>query len=281
MGKKVSICIPVYNGEKTIERAIRSAMAQTYDNIEILVIDNRSEDRTKEIVDGMEDSRIVFLQNETNLGMAGNWNQCIKKAAGEYIHFLCADDTIKPECIKKKAEVMEKFPDVVMVTSATDLVDENDEFIMKRKRYDKNVIIDGRAYSRRSFREGNVFGEPSNILFKKECTEKTGLFSTDLHYTTDWDLWIKIASMGKVAYLKDSLTEYRLSSNNATSTMKLKKIMEDEEKLIRRIREQDYYDMSPAAGLFMKSMLAAKDVCRLAFMRSFPMIINIRKRFSL
>ncbi len=281
MGKKVSICIPVYNGEKTIERAIRSAMAQTYNNIEILVIDNRSEDRTKDIVTNIDDKRIVFLQNETNLGMAGNWNQCITKATGDYIHFLCADDTIKPNCIKKKVEVLERFPDVVMVTSATDLVDENDAFIMKRKRYDKNVVIDGCAYSRRSFREGNVFGEPSNVLFKKEYTEKTGLFSTELHYTTDWDLWIKIASFGRVAYLKESLTEYRLSSDNTTSTMKIKKIMEDDAKLIRNIREQDYYDMSPADELIMKCMLAVKDICRLAFMKSFPIIIYMRKRLNL
>lgn len=277
MGKKVSICIPVYNGEKTIKRAILSAAAQTYDNIEILVIDNCSEDGTKEVVKSIKDERIVFLQNDSNLGMAGNWNECIKKSTGEYIHFLCADDTIRPDCIRKKVSVMERFSDVVMVTSATALVDENDDFIMNRKRYDRNVIIKGYDYGRRSFREGNVFGEPSNILFRKECTEKTGSFSTDLHYTTDWELWMKIASLGRVAYLKDALTDYRLSSDNITSRMKLKKIMEDDAKLIRRIKAMGYFDMNTFDECYMKIMLTIKDYCRLVFLRSFPVLIRIRK----
>ena len=72
---KVSICIPVFNGEDTIEDTIKSAINQTYKNIEILVIDNKSTDRTAEIVSGIKDERLVFYQNDTNLGMAGNWNE--------------------------------------------------------------------------------------------------------------------------------------------------------------------------------------------------------------
>ena len=276
-GNKVSICIPVYNGEKTIKRAILSAAAQSYENIEILVRDNQSQDRTKEIVESINNSRIVFFQNEKNLGMAGNWNRCLEEATGDYIHFLCADDVIKPDCIRKKMSVMKRFPEVVMVTGSTDLVDENDELIMQRKRYAKNVLLDGHKYAKRSFRMGNIFGEPSNILFRKDCIKETGMFSTDLHYTTDWELWIKIADLGKIAYLKDSLTEYRLSPDNATSTLKLKKIMEDDEKLIQRIRKMEQYDMSREEGLFMKMMLAAKDVCRMMFMRFFPVLVRIRK----
>ncbi len=266
MEKKVSICIPVYNGEKTIKDAINSALEQTYKNIEILVIDNMSTDGTADIVKGMDDRRIVFFQNKENLGMAGNWNECIRKSTGEYIHFLCADDIIKPECIRKKMAVIERFDDVVMVISATDLVNENGSLIVKRRRFKKNVLLDGRTYARRSLRHGNIFGEPSNVLFKKDCIEKTGLFSVDLHYTTDWELWIRIATLGKIVYLDDALTQYRLSSENATSTLKLKKIMEDDTKMIGHIKEAGFLKMTDFDEFIMKSVLTVRDVSRLLFL---------------
>ena len=87
--------------------------------------------------------------------------------------------------------------------------------------------------------------------------------------------------LGKIAYLKDALTQYRLSAGNATSTMKLKKIMKDDEELIKRLMVCENLEMSRADACFMRSMLVVKDICRMTFLRMFPLIVKIRRGLSL
>ena len=74
----VSICIPAYNSAPFIERTIRSALKQTYDNIEVVVVDDCSSDNTVQVVQSIEDERVRLICNESNLGMTGNWNKCVR-----------------------------------------------------------------------------------------------------------------------------------------------------------------------------------------------------------
>ncbi len=99
----VSILIPVYNREKFIEQTVKSAISQTYKNIEIIIVDNKSTDKTwdllKELVS--QDKRIKIFQNETNIGPVKNWQKCINYAKGEYSKILWSDDLISNDFIEK------------------------------------------------------------------------------------------------------------------------------------------------------------------------------------
>lgn len=98
---KVSICIPTYNRAELLMIAVQSALNQTYQNIEILVVDDASTDDSVQTLKRLKDKRIRVLVNGDNLGMVGNWNRCLKLARGEYIKFLNSDDVLKPECVER------------------------------------------------------------------------------------------------------------------------------------------------------------------------------------
>lgn len=103
MNMLVSILIPVYNRENLIEATILSAINQTYKNIEIIVVDNQSTDKTWEILQKLASKydRIKIFQNETNIGPVRNWKRCIDEASGEYGKILWSDDLIAPEFLEK------------------------------------------------------------------------------------------------------------------------------------------------------------------------------------
>lgn len=109
MSKLVSILIPVYNREKLIEETICSALNQTYENIEIIVVDNQSTDNTWTVLQqlALKDSRIKIFQNETNIGPVRNWKRCIDEATGEYGKILWSDDLIAPEFLEKTVFYLE------------------------------------------------------------------------------------------------------------------------------------------------------------------------------
>jgi glycosyltransferase involved in cell wall biosynthesis len=101
--QKVSILVPVYNRETLIEESVHSALNQTYKNIEVIVVDNKSTDKTWDILNKLarEDDRIKIFQNETNIGPVRNWKRCIDEASGVYGKILWSDDLIMPDFIEK------------------------------------------------------------------------------------------------------------------------------------------------------------------------------------
>ncbi len=123
--KLVSILIPVYNRENLIEETVRSAMKQTYKNIEIVVVDNCSTDNTWEVLQNLakEDSRIKIFRNNENIGPVRNWKRCIDEAKGIYGKILWSDDLISPEFIEKTLPFLDKNPEVGFVFTGTEIFD--------------------------------------------------------------------------------------------------------------------------------------------------------------
>jgi len=124
---RVSIGLPVYNGEKYLEEAIDSILAQTYKDFELILSDNASEDHTQEIClkYAEKDQRIRYHRNEKNLGAAPNHNLAFKLAKGEFFKWFGYDDKISPEFLSKCVEVLDKHPDVVLCMPETSLIDEH------------------------------------------------------------------------------------------------------------------------------------------------------------
>lgn len=94
---RVSIVVPVYNCERFIGEALGSALAQTYADLEVVVVDNSSTDRTAEVIARWKDPRLRVLANATNIGAARNWDRAAAEARGRYIKLLCADDVLYPK----------------------------------------------------------------------------------------------------------------------------------------------------------------------------------------
>lgn len=117
--KKVSILIPVYNRELLLEECIESTLNQTYDNFEVVIVDNASTDRTWEVCQAwaMRDERIRIFRNDENLGPVRNWQRCLDEATGEFCKFLFSDDKLMPDCLDRMVKVMTTSNCGVVVSS--------------------------------------------------------------------------------------------------------------------------------------------------------------------
>jgi glycosyltransferase involved in cell wall biosynthesis len=214
----VSICIPVYNGEPYIYRTLESALNQTYKNIEILIFDNCSTDKTADIINTFNDIRIAYHLNDKNYDMYTNWQKCLEAANGEFIKLLCADDLLKPNAIEAQADVLINNSDVSLCITATYIINEFDNITMKRQLYKETLKVSGRTIAKKSLLKGrNIYGESSSILFRKDKSIQIGKFNDELCYSGDLDYWMRLSYFGNVYYINEFLSDYRISSTNATS----------------------------------------------------------------
>lgn len=128
---RVSIGLPVYNGEQFLEQALDSLLLQTYDNFEIIISDNASTDRTAEICTAYcaRDSRIRYYRNPENIGVDRNFNRTFQLATGEYFRWSAADDLSAPKLLERCVAILDAEPSVVLCYPKSRYVDENANFI--------------------------------------------------------------------------------------------------------------------------------------------------------
>lgn len=136
---KVSVGLPVYNGEKYLALAIESILAQTMKNFELIICDNGSTDSTPQICKEFaeKDSRIRFYQNATNIGASGNHNKTLKLARGEYFVWGSYDDIRHPEYLEKCCAVLDQQPDASACHSKTQYIDADGNETLRQE-----VILD-------------------------------------------------------------------------------------------------------------------------------------------
>jgi len=166
---KVSILIPVYNREKFIQRTIESAINQTYENIEIIAVDNKSTDRTHEVLKDYagKTPKMKVYQNDENLGPVRNWKKCLEYSSGEFIKILFSDDWIEKTFIEKCMEILLAYNDVGFVYTKTYIIEANRKF---------NYINDVEGKKEREYfvsesikyPKGKTPVSPGCALFRKE-----------------------------------------------------------------------------------------------------------------
>lgn len=217
----VSICIPCYNAADFIADTIQSTLNQTYQNIEIIICDDRSTDSTINIIKSFDDKRIQLYENEKNLGCSGNYNRVLSYAKGQYTKLLCADDIIIPTCIEKQTAAFEKQKDknIVLVTAHKYVINYKGKSLFVKK-FPGKGFINGKKAIRKSVLHGtNIFGEPGLPLMKTSILKKTSGVIEDKYYTycNDFDLWCKMLLLGNLYVINEPLFSFRIVSNSVTS----------------------------------------------------------------
>lgn len=266
MSNLVSVCIPVYNSESTIKATLDSVLEQSYSNIEIIVVDNCSTDNTWQIINSFADSRMKKFKNDNNIGMVRNWNKCLEYASGVYVHFLCGDDLLVPTCIEKKVVLADTDEDISLVFSASEIINESDKVILTRQQFNINCVLDGKELAKKSFGFGNLYGEPSNVLFRRSLVEKIGAFNTRLFYSIDWEMWLRLSMIGKVGYIVEPLMKYRISKSNGTSGLTAKKILDDDILFLDTLRISCALKLSCFSVLRHRFMILLRLYARKIFM---------------
>ncbi len=202
----VSVIMPAYNAEAFIADSIQSVLAQTYPNWELLVIDDTSSDKTKEIVKGFseKDKRIKLLENDSNLGTHHSRNKGIKAAQGDLIAFLDADDQWKPGKLYTQVKILQK-ENVAACFSSYELISENGEPL--------NKMIE--ALPRLSYEKllkANYVGNLTGIYDAQKIGK---IYCPEISKRQDWALWLKVIEKGgPMKGIEESLAMYRVRKNS-------------------------------------------------------------------
>lgn len=218
----VSVCIPAYNSEKYIGKTIQSALSQTYQNFELVIVDDCSTDRTLNTIKEYKDPRIRLIENERNLGPEKNWNKALAEAKGKYIKLLHHDDWLYPSCLERQAVILKNpaHKDVVLVCCSRYVIDENDNIILKRGFKNKNGKFPGYQIIKKAIRSGtNLIGEPTAVLFRAEILNQIGNFDGSIPYLIDLELWCRMLLHGKIYIISDPLCTFRILSTSWSVTL--------------------------------------------------------------
>jgi glycosyltransferase involved in cell wall biosynthesis len=191
---KVSIGLPVYNGENYLEHTLDAILAQTYQDFELIIADNASIDKTQEICKKylVKDKRIKYFRNPTNIGAAPNHNLVFHLAKGEYFKWVGHDDDLSPSFISKCVEILDYYPDVVLCMPKTSIINKNGEIIGD---YEYNVDASSQAVTKRfaSFVRNLETGNHVYGLIRSETIVNTSLHgsypSSDLVFLAELSLY--------------------------------------------------------------------------------------------
>ena len=211
----VSVCIPTYRGAAHIAETIESALAQTFADFELVIVDDASPDETREVVARYRDPRVRYVR-ERNAGVEENWNRCLRLARGRYFKLLPHDDLIAPDCLARQVAVLESDRDqrLALVFCARRIIDSRSRAVMTR-RYPRSSggVIPARAAVRSCIRSGaNLLGEPGGVLFRTALAQRVGPFDASLRIVTDLDYWVRLLLHGDAYYLPEKLASFRVSA---------------------------------------------------------------------
>lgn len=211
---RVSVCIPTYNMASFLGECIASVLAQTIDDVEVIVCDNRSTDATNEVVERFKDERIRFFVNERNLGLFGNFNRTIAHARGEYVKFLCADDRLDARYLERALALFQAHPTVGIVTALHTWIDVDGRVIARHApaRLAGPVVVPADEMHRRAPWHHNEIGTPSHAMVRREALERVGGFDLAYEIAADWELWVRIFGAYGAGFLRDYLVEIRIHS---------------------------------------------------------------------
>ena len=221
--KKVSVIIASLNREKLIKRAIDSVLAQNYLDFEIIVVDDCSLDNTGETVKSYNDSRIIYVRNETNCSAAKSRNIGIAKSTGRFISFLDSDDEWLPSKLSSELKLLEENPECAAVSFNQIFIDDKNKKIINRKR-----ILRRQAQTTPVINQGDVLRGKSlstnDFTARREILFTIGGFDEDLPARQDWDIWIRITGISPVVQSSLKMTKKYIFHGEQISTDINKKI---------------------------------------------------------
>lgn len=213
LNDKVSVIIPTYNRSELLKKAIESLENQSHQNFEIIIIDDCSTDDTAEVVRGMDDERIIYLRHDTNKGGSEARNTGIKQATGSFIGFLDSDDQWLPDKLERQLKQFEGQPDVGVVYTGVQVVDEHNQPTRKIVPAYKGEILP-------KLFESNCIDTTSSVLVKREVLDQVQGFDASLPSCQDWDLYIRLAQVTKFDFVKESLVLFYHHSGERITTNK-------------------------------------------------------------
>lgn len=212
---RVSVIIPMYNGERYFARTIESVLAQTYSAKEIVVVDDGSRDSSREVVARYLHHSNVRLIAQENAGVAAARNAGIRAASGEYIAFLDQDDLWLPDKLARQVEYLNEHPEIALVHSNIHFIDEAGERIPDPE-WSWVAPTCGQVLPELVQRNSIC---TCTVLMRKSALEQAGLFRQALAPADDWDLWLRIAARHPIGFVDAVTACYRVHQGNESRNL--------------------------------------------------------------
>jgi glycosyltransferase involved in cell wall biosynthesis len=227
----VSVIMPVYNCEKYLREAIDSVLAQSYKNIELVVINDGSTDSSREIILSFSDPRIRFLENDNNSGIVFTRNKGLDSANGEFVATLDSDDVALPERLEKQVNFLSGNPDFGMCGTFFYSIDSDGKFLRKVKFPTNSRDI-------ATFMTlGNCFCNSTVMIRSKIAKELKYREKYDI--VEDYEMWWRITKSAKLTNLPFYGTRYRVHGDNISVAK-----MKDMFALVKKINRQILTDLN-------------------------------------
>ena len=195
---KISVILPVYNGEKYLKESINSILNQTFQNFELIIIDDCSTDSSPAIAQHYTsiDSRIFYYRNNINLKLPKSLNIGFSKARGEYLTWTSCDNLYSPEALDELSKNLDANDEIGLVYSSMRIINEYGE---------KKEIIHSGPAEHLIFR--NVVG--ACFLYRSSIAKSVGNYDDDLFLCEDYEYWLRISSISKIQPINSCLYYYR------------------------------------------------------------------------
>lgn len=232
---KVTVLMPVYNGEHHLNEAIASILAQSFTEFEFLIINDGSTDKSVEIVESFQDPRIRLIHNDTNLGLVSTLNKGFLLARGEFVARMDCDDYSLPSRLRLQYNFLIDNPDVSFCGSSIELYDGE---VKKKMTY---------PCSHEEISAALLFGNPMahpSVIVRREAIRKFNLqYEPADTNAEDYGLWVRASTVAKFANLPDVLVRYRLHKNQVSNTRSL-----SQRTVTRRIRDKQLRSLFPGCS---------------------------------
>lgn len=215
---KISLGMPVFNGENYIGPAIRSILEQTYSDFELIIADNASRDSTEEICRhySEKDSRVRYYRNDSNIGAAGNFNRTVELAKGEFFKWAAHDDMLAPEYLKRCLEVLQQDESLILCFPKTILVNHCGDMVGKYEVNMKNISSQRPAARFRDLVLVNHWGIEIFGLFRKSVLDATKRLAS--FPGSDRTFMAELGLMGRLYEIPEYLFYSRDHPERSTST---------------------------------------------------------------
>ena len=223
----VSIIIPAYNHEKYIYDCINSVLNQTYTNIEVLVEDDCSTDKTREVISKIKDDRLKKIYSKKNKGVVNTINELSNKCNGKYIAVIGSDDIWYPTKIEEQVQVFEKNPKLGAVFTEVDFIDENGKKYTDKKVFNYENVSSSKRI-KMFYDIGNHLCHPSSMI-RQKVFKDIGEYNNAYRQLHDYDYWTRLLQKYDVHIINKKLMAYRrnrtdnksISASNNANTIRV------------------------------------------------------------
>ena len=206
----ITVLMSVYNGDKFLEKAIKSITTQTFSDFEFLIFDDCSTDNSWNILKSFQDQRIRLFKNQKNMGLTHNLNRGLDLARGEYVARMDADDVSFQNRLNRQKDFLQKNPEIAMVGCWAEVISEAGKKIDRVNSPILPYLLKWRLIFNNTFTH-------SGVMFRKEAACKVGGYSGALRYAQDYDLWSRISTRWEVANIPIVLVGWRRWKRSASS----------------------------------------------------------------